>query len=62
MTLPGTILDPWNNLGLDLRRPSYKPVEVTISLTVVMGTSLPLTSVERRLQSQAKGVKQLAKS
>jgi hypothetical protein len=24
MTLPGTILDPWNNLCLDPRQPSYK--------------------------------------
>jgi len=41
---------------------TYEPVEVTIFPTVVTGTSFPLTSVERRLQLQAKGVKQLATS
>ena len=41
---------------------TYEPVEVTISPTVVTRTSLPLTSVERWLQLQAKGVKQLATS
>jgi len=41
---------------------TYELVDVTISPTVVTGMSLPLTSVERRLQLQAKGVKQLATS
>jgi len=41
---------------------TYEPVELTISPTVVTGMSLPLTSVERWLQLQAKGVKQLATS
>jgi len=56
-----------NNLGyLEQLGPqpkaTYEPVEVTISPTVVTGTLLPLTSVERRLQLQAKGVKHLATS
>jgi hypothetical protein len=40
---------------------TYEPAEVlTISQTVVMETSLPLTLVQMRLQSQAKGEKQPA--
>jgi len=56
-----------NNLGsLEQLGPqpevTYEPVELTISPTVVMGTLLPLTLVERLLELQAKGVKQLATS
>ena len=61
MTLPGTILDPWNNLCLDPRQPSYKQAGGD---NIPNGGDGDVASidivVERRLQSPAKGAKQPA--